>query len=49
MNDLEFTDLQNALDRAIHILSSNDFDDASEYLQELKEKVRMDVYGKRND
>jgi len=48
MNDIDFSDLHNALDQAIHILSTNDFDEASEYLQELKEKVREDVYGKRN-
>lgn len=45
MNDLEYTDLQNALDRANHILSTNEFDEEAEKVQEIQEAVKKEIYG----
>ena len=45
MNDLEFTDLKNALDNAIHILASSNYDEDCEKLREIITRVKKDQYG----
>lgn len=44
MNDIEFTDLRNSIERAVFILSSNDYDKEAEKLSDMMVKIKKDIY-----
>lgn len=44
MNDIEFTDLKELLKSAMHILSSNEYDEESTQLQDIIDKVKKSEY-----